>query len=168
MGLFSSDRYDSLHDLFLQQLKDLYDAEHRLIEALPQMEERAHSPALKNAFRHHMEETERQVVRLETIFEKLEQTPERVKCAAMVGLISEGEEVLGAEGDPNVIDAALIAAAQRVEHYEIAGYGTARAFAQQLGLAYAAELLHDSLDEEVGADKKLTTIAEQSVNVAAT
>lgn len=167
MGLFWTSNYDTLDELFVQQLKDLYDAEHRLTEALPKMQEKASAPSLGNAFQNHLLETEKQIVRLETIFEKLGIQPERVKCAAMIGLISEGEEVLDASGDPNVLDAALIAAAQRVEHYEISGYGTARAFAQHLGLAYAAELLQESLDEESAADAKLTSIAEQSVNVAA-
>lgn len=167
MGLFWTSNYDTLDELFVQQLKDLYDAEHRLTEALPKMQEKASAPSLRNAFQNHLLETEKQIVRLETIFEKLGIQPERVKCAAMIGLISEGEEVLDASGDPNVLDAALIAAAQRVEHYEISGYGTARAFAQHLGLAYAAELLQESLDEESAADAKLTSIAEQSVNVAA-
>lgn len=167
MGLFWTSNYDTLDELFVQQLKDLYDAEHRLTEALPKMQEKASAPSLRNAFQNHLLETEKQIVRLETIFEKLGIQPERVKCAAMIGLISEGEDVLDASGDPNVLDAALIAAAQRIEHYEIAGYGTARAFAQHLGLAYVAELLQEALDEEARADMKLTSIAEQSVNVAA-
>lgn len=167
MGIFGTTNYDTLDQLFIQQIKDLYDAEHRLTKALPKMQDKAHNGALRNAFQNHLQETEKQIVRLETIFEKLEQGAERVKCDAMVGLIAEGEEVLDAEGDPNVLDAALIAAAQRVEHYEIAGYGSARAFAQQLGLSYAAELLQETLDEESAADEKLTKIAEQSVKVNA-
>lgn len=167
MGLFSSTELDSLDELFLHQLKDLYDAEYRLTDALPKMTERASHASLKNAFMTHLEETEKQIERLEMIFENIGQEPERVKCAAMVGLIAEGDEVLDAEGDPDVIDAALIAAAQRVEHYEISGYGTARAFAQRLGNSYAAELLQQSLDEEGSADKKLTEIALRKVNPSA-
>jgi ferritin-like metal-binding protein YciE len=167
MGLFSTTEFNSLDDLFLHQLKDLYDAEHRLIEALPKMAEKASNASLRNAFEGHLQETEKQVERLEMIFENIGQEPERVKCAAMVGLVTEGDEVIDAEGDADVLDAALIAAAQRVEHYEISGYGTARAFAQRLGNAYAAELLQQSLDEESAADKKLNGIALRSVNPSA-
>lgn len=167
MGLFTSVHYDSLDELFLHQLKDLYDAELRLTDALPKMVEKASCTQLKAAFKDHLQETEKQVERLETIFQQLGQEAEREKCHAMVGLISEGDEVLSAEGDADVIDAALIAAAQRVEHYEISGYGTARAFAQRLGNSYAAELLQQTLDEESAADEKLTTVAESAVNPAA-
>ena len=167
MGLFSTTEFNSLKDLFIHQLKDLYDAEHRLTDALPKLAEKAANPDLQHAFESHLQETEKQVERLEIIFEKLDLDPERVKCAAMVGLISEGDEVLDAEGDQDVLDAALIAAAQRVEHYEISGYGTARTFAQQLGYADAAELLQQSLDEESAADRKLTNIAVSSVNRSA-
>lgn len=167
MGFFTSLEFNSLQELFEHQLKDLYDAELRIVEALPALVEKAHHPELKQALQHHLEETEVQVERLQEIFAKLGKDPERVKCAAMAGLISEGEEILDATGDDDVLDAALIAAAQRVEHYEIAAYGTARAFAQRLGNSYVAELLQQTLDEEAGADKTLTSIAESSVNVAA-
>lgn len=167
MGIFSGDEFNSLQELFEHQLKDLYDAEQRLIEALPKMADKAHDSSLKKAFKDHLKETEVQVERLEEIFSKLGQEPERVKCAAMVGLITEGGEVLDATGDPDVLDAALIAAAQRVEHYEIAAYGTARTFARRLGNSYVAELLQQTLDEEGAADKKLTDIAEMKVNLAA-
>lgn len=167
MGLFSTTEFNSLDELFLHQLKDLYDAEHRITDALPKMAEKASHASLKNAFQHHLQETERQIERLEMIFEQVGQEAERVKCNAMVGLIAEGDEVLGAKGDADVLDAALIAAAQRVEHYEISGYGTARAFALRLGNRYAAELLQESLDEESAADEKLTMIAERSVNPSA-
>jgi ferritin-like metal-binding protein YciE len=167
MGLFSSAHFDSLDELFMHQLKDLYDAELRLTDALPKLARRASNLELKEAFENHLRETERQVERLETIFEQVGQEVERQKCHAMIGLIAEGDEVLDAEGDADVLDAALIAAAQRVEHYEISGYGTARAFAQRLGNAYAAELLQQSLDEEAAADEKLTEIAEGSVNPSA-
>jgi ferritin-like metal-binding protein YciE len=167
MGLFTSEQFDSLDELFLHHLKDLYDAEHRITDALPNMAAKASSPALKQAFENHLQETERQIERLEMVFETLGKDPERVKCNAMAGLIAEGKEVLDATGDADVLDAALIAAAQRVEHYEIAGYGTARAFAQRLGNAYAAELLQQTLNEEGAADHKLTSIAEGGVNAAA-
>lgn len=167
MGLFTSEEFNSLEELFLHQLKDLYDAEHRLIDALPKMKEKASCAALKEAFDSHLQETERQIERLEMIFENLGEEAERVKCKAMAGLIAEGDEVLDATGDADVLDAALIAAAQRVEHYEIAGYGTARAFARRLGNTYAAELLQQSLAEEGAADHKLTSIAEKGVNAAA-
>lgn len=130
MGLFSTTEFNSLDELFLHQLKDLYDAEHRLTDVLPKMAEKASHASLKNALQHHLQETERQIERLEMIFEQLGHEPERVNCNAMVGLIAEGDEVLDAKGDADVLDAALIAAAQRIEQYEISGYGIARAFAQ--------------------------------------
>jgi ferritin-like metal-binding protein YciE len=167
MGFFTSEEFNSLQELFEHQLQDLYDAELRLVEALPQMAEKAHDISLQQAFREHLQVTELQVERLEEIFAKLGKEPERVKCVAMVGLISEGSEILDATGDADVLDAALISAAQRVEHYEIAAYGTARTFARRLGNSYVAELLQQSLDEEGDADKKLTDIAEQKVNPAA-
>jgi ferritin-like metal-binding protein YciE len=166
MGIFTSEEFNSLEELFQHELKDLYDAEIRLTEALPKLAEKATSPALKRAFSGHLHETEKHVERLESIFENLGLDAEREKCDAMTGLIKEGSAVLDAKGDPNVLDAALIAAAQRAEHYEIAAYGTARAFARQLNNEYAAELLEQTLDEEKAADQKLTMIAEGSVNPA--
>jgi ferritin-like metal-binding protein YciE len=133
---------------------------------LPKLADKAFSSALKRAFENHLHETEKHVERLESIFENLGIDADREKCEAMTGLIKEGGQVLDAEGDPNVLDAALIAAAQRAEHYEIAAYGTARAFARQLNNEYAAELLEQTLDEEKAADQKLTMIAEGSVNPA--
>jgi ferritin-like metal-binding protein YciE len=167
MGLFSNLELNTLSDLFLVQLQDLYDAELRLTDALPHMIEAAHSADLKQALQLHLEETAHQATRLEQIFQQLGLAPERETCDAIKGLVAEGDEVVQADGDPAVKDAALIAAAQRVEHYEIAGYGTARTFAQQLGYEQAAELLQESLDEEGNADKILSEIAEQGVNVAA-
>ena len=166
MGLFTSTEFNSMDDLFEHELKDLYDAEQRLTKALPKMKEKATNPELRQAFDDHLRETERHIERLEEIFEKLGKEPERQKCDAMVGLIKEGDHVLSADGNADILDAALIAAAQRVEHYEIAGYGTARAFARRLGNNYAAELLQETLDEEAAADEKLTMIAESSVNPA--
>lgn len=167
MGLFTSMEFNSLDDLFIEQLQDLYDAETRLTKALPKMEEAAHSPALKSAFRDHLRETETQVNRLETIFQQLGKKSKRETCEAMKGLIAEGEEMVQAKGDPDVKDAALIAAAQRVEHYEIAGYGTVRTFAERLGHHEVARLLQETLDEEGNTDKKLTALAEQSINAKA-
>jgi len=167
MALFTSVEFNSLHDLFLNQIEDLYDAENRLTKALPKMAEAAHSTQLKQAFLQHLTETQGHVSRLETIFRVLNVEPKRETCEAMKGLIAEGEQIVGAKGDPDVKDAAIIAAAQRVEHYEISGYGSARTFAQRLALTQAANLLQQTLNEEVGADKKLNTIAESSVNVQA-
>jgi len=165
--LFTSTTFNSLDDLLLEQIQDLYDAEKRLIDALPKMADASHSPQLQSAFREHLRQTEGHARRLEQIFQQLGKQPERETCEAMKGLIEEGEEMVHAEGDPNVKDAALIAAAQRVEHYEIAGYGSARTFAERLGQRQAAQLLEQTLNEEKETDKKLTQIAEQSVNLKA-
>lgn len=167
MGLFSSLKFDSLEDLLVAQLKDLYDAELRLTEALPLMADAAHNPDLKNAFQQHLTETNSQVDRLEQAFNILNIQPERVTCDAMKGLIAEGDEIIKAKGSDDVRDAALIAAAQRVEHYEIAGYGATRTYAQQLGNQRIAQLLQATLDEEGNADKILTEIAESIVNIKA-
>ncbi|MDQ2712749.1 MAG: ferritin-like domain-containing protein [Acidobacteriota bacterium] len=164
MSLFSSVEFNSLHDLFVNQIEDLYDAENRLTTALPKMAEAANASQLKQAFQAHLTETRGHVSRLETIFREINVEPKRETCQAMKGLIAEGEEMIGAKGDAEVKDAALIAAAQRVEHYEMSGYGTARTFAQRLGLNQAANLLQQTLNEEVAADRKLNTIAESSVN----
>ncbi|KAA0131566.1 ferritin-like domain-containing protein [Gimesia chilikensis] len=167
MGLFTSKEFTSLEDLFVDQIQDLYDAENRLVEAIPQMAEAATTQELKTAFQSHLGETKEHVKRLEAVFKGLDREPKRVSCEAMKGLIKEGEEIVQAKGDPHVIDAALIAAAQRVEHYEIAGYGSARNFAQRLGKARLAEILQETLDEEGNADKILTQVAEESTNQAA-
>jgi len=164
MGLFSGKNLDSFDTLFLDQIEDLYDAEQRLTQALPKMATAAHTPSLKAAFEQHLRETQNHVSRLEQIFRSLGREPQRHTCQAMKGLIDEGSEVVSASGDECVIDAALIAAAQRVEHYEISGYGTARTFAQRLGHSDAARLLQQTLDEEAATDKKLTLLAEQGVN----
>lgn len=167
MSLFGSQTFNSLEDLFVNQIEDLYDAEKRITKALPKMIDAASSPNLKQALQKHLTETEQQVDRLERVFKQINRTPERETCEAMKGLLSEGEEMVSAEGASDVKDAAIIAAAQRVEHYEISGYGTARTFAQRLGYSDAALLLQNTLQEEVAADKKLTEIAESSVNVRA-
>ena len=166
MGIFTGETFNSMEDLLKHELKDLYDAEHRIVEALPQLADKAHNPSLKQAFENHLRQSEKHIERLEAVFESLGIDAERVKCDGVVGLIKEGSNVLDAEGDPDTIDAGLIAAAQRVEHYEIAGYGTVRAFARQLNNEYVAELFEQTLDEEKATDQLLTSIAERAVNPA--
>jgi ferritin-like metal-binding protein YciE len=166
MGIFTREEYNSLEELFVHELKDLYDAEMRITEALPKMAEKAHNRGLKHAFENHLQQTEKHIERLESVFQHRGLEPEREICEAMVGLLKEGSEVVSARGDHDVLDAALIAAAQRVEHYEISGYGTARAFARQLNDEYSAELLDQTLDEEKQTDHQLTEIAEEAVNPA--
>ena len=158
---------ESLHDLYVNELKDLYNAENQLLKALPKMAKAADAPELKAAFEEHLEVTRGQVARLEKVFAALGVSPKGKKCKAMEGLIEEGKELLEEDADPAVLDAALIAAAQKVEHYEMAGYGCARAFASLLGYEDAAALLQETLDEEGEADKKLTELAETVVNVEA-
>jgi ferritin-like metal-binding protein YciE len=164
MPLFSNIELNSFQDLFINQIEDLYDAEKRLINALPKMAGAANSIQLRQAFQHHLGETQGHVSRLERIFREMNVEPKRETCEAMKGLIEEGEGMVKAKGDPGVKDAALIAAAQRVEHYEMSGYGTARSFANRLGLAQAAALLEQTLQEEKAADEKLNSIADSSVN----
>jgi ferritin-like metal-binding protein YciE len=164
MGMFTSKKFDSMDTLLLDQLRDLYDAEHRLTDALPKMARAAKSPELKSAFESHLRETEGHIKRLDQAFASLDEAAKRETCDAMKGLIEEGEDVLEAKGDDDVIDAALIASAQRVEHYEMAGYGTARNFAERVGKPDVARLLQETLDEEGAADEKLTTIAQATVN----
>lgn len=156
-------QYNSLKDLYVDQLRDLYSAETQLMSALPKMAQAASSSMLKTAFQQHLEETRGQKQRLEQIFSELGSRPDGKVCEAMAGLIEEGEEAIQATGDPQVKDAALIAAAQRVEHYEMAGYGVVRTFASELGFNNAKSLLQKSLDEEGNADKKLTSIAEGGI-----
>jgi ferritin-like metal-binding protein YciE len=155
MPLFTSTEFNSFQDLFVDQIKDLYDAENRLTEALPKMAEAANSSQLRQAILDHLRETQGHVSRLEQVFRAVNVEPERETCDAMKGLIAEGETMIKAKGDATIKDAALIAAAQRVEHYEISGYGTARSFAQRLGLTQAANLLQQTLNEEKAADEKL-------------
>jgi len=150
----------SLQDLFIEQLQDIYDAENQLIESIPAMASAAHDQDLRDAFTHHLDETREHLNRLREIFRGLSLPAERKRCKAMAGLIKEAEEVLTASGDRDVLDAALIAAAQRIEHYEIASYGTVRAFAKRLDYSEAARLLDKTLTEEGNADKKLTKLAE--------
>ena len=156
-------KIESLEKLFVDQLKDLYSAEAQIIRALPKMAKAASSEELRQAFEEHLEVTKRQKERLERIAERLGTKPNGKKCVAMEGLIEEGKEILEAEGPGAVIDAALIAAAQRVEHYEISAYGTARALAQHLGNAEAVRLLDETAKEEGETDQLLTQLAEQTV-----
>jgi len=153
----------SLEDLYVDQLKDLHNAEKQLVQALPKMAKAATSVELQQGFQDHLEQTRTHVERLDSIFSRLGTSPGRKKCVAMEGLIEEGQEAIRLEGDPMVKDAALIAAAQRVEHYEIAGYGTVRTFANHLGFDKDSDLLQETLDEEGETDKKLTALAEGGI-----
>jgi len=155
-----------LHDLYVEELKDLYSAETQLTKALPKMAKGATSPQLRQAFETHLRETEQHVQRLQQIFEGLDASARGKKCKGMEGLIEEGEDLLKEKSDfePDALDAGLIGAAQRVEHYEIAAYGTARTFAQQLGDEEAARLLQQTLDEEYATDEKLTALAVGGIN----
>jgi ferritin-like metal-binding protein YciE len=155
---------ESMQDLYLHELKDLYNAEKQILQALPRMASKATHDELRRAFEEHQATTEEQVRRLETIFDELGQSPTGKKCRGMEGLIEEGREILEEDADPDVRDAALIGAAQRVEHYEIAGYGTARTYARQLGFNNHVELLQRTLDEEGRTDERLTQLAEGRIN----
>lgn len=154
---------DSLQSLLENELKDLYSAENQLVKALPKMAKNASNPKLKQALTSHLAETEEHVKRLERIAKLMDAKLTGKKCHAMEGLIEEGKEIMSEDGDEAVLDAALIGAAQRVEHYEIASYGTVRAIAEQLGQKEIVRLLQQTLDEEGEADKKLTAIAEGEV-----
>jgi len=158
---------ETLRDLYIEQLQDLYSAETQLIEALPKMGKAASNAQLQQAFRTHLEQTETHVQRLEDIFDKLGSKPKGQKCKGMEGLIKEGEEMIKMKGDPAAIDAGLIAAAQRVEHYEIAGYGCVHTYANILGERQGARLLKQTLDEEGETDKLLTQLAENVINLEA-
>ena len=153
----------TIEDLFVEQIQDLYDAEQRLVKALPKMAEASTNSELRSEFEDHLQQTQGHVQRLEQVFAELGQDPKKETCEAMKGLIKEGEEMMDIE-PPAIRDAALIAAANRVEHYEIAAYGTARTLATSLGLNQSPRLLEQTLDEEKKADAKLTQIAEQTVN----
>jgi ferritin-like metal-binding protein YciE len=158
---------DSLKELYVDELKDLYSAEKQILQALPKMAKKASDEKLKAAFQEHLEVTRTHVERLDQVFEAIGKSPRGKKCKGMEGLLEEGKEMMQEDMDPEVMDAALIAAAQRVEHYEMAGYGTVRTYAQLLGEASQAKLLQKTLDEEGEADKKLTQLAESSINVEA-
>jgi len=154
----------TLEELYVESLRDMYSAETQIIEALPKMIEGTENAELKNGFQMHLEQTKGQVDRLKSIFEDLEEDPEGHHCQAMEGLLAEGAELLETVEEPDVLDAALIGAAQKVEHYEISGYGTARTFARLLGYEDQAQLLQTTLDEEAQTDVKLTEIAETIIN----
>lgn len=160
-------KLETLRDLYVEQLQDLYSAETQLVEALPKMAKGATNPQLKAGFQEHLAQTETHVERLEQIFKQLGEKPGSTTCKGMQGLIKEGDEMVKAKGDSAAIDAGLIAAAQRVEHYEIAGYGCVRTYARQLGEQQAVSLLQKTLDEESQTDTKLTTLAEQVINLEA-
>lgn len=163
MGLFTRD-IQSMDDLFVHGLKDIYYAEHRIAKALPDMMGKASSEALKRGFQVHLAETQNQIERLNQVFRQHGQEPEAVDCPAIDGIIEEADEVSGEIADKNVLDAALLASAQAVEHYEIARYGTLIAWAEQLGRPECAELLRQNLIEEKATDQKLTELAESNLN----
>jgi len=158
---------NDLHELFLDELADVYNAEQQLTKALPKMAKAAESDELREAFESHLEETQTHVTRLEEAVEKLGESLKRKTCAAMKGLVEEAQELMKEQKDSSALDAALIAAAQKVEHYEIASYGTLCAWAKQMGHDDALELLNETLEEEKAADEKLTSIAESIANTRA-
>jgi len=160
-------KVEHLQDLLVEELKDIYSAEQQLQKALPKMAKAAHSPQLKTSFTTHLEQTNEHVERLEKVFGHLGVKASAKTCKGMQGLIMEGEEMMKMKGDPDVIDAGLISAAQRVEHYEIAAYGCARTYARMLGNRDAEQLLQQTLNEEEATDKKLTQLAESSINIQA-
>ncbi len=157
-------KMDSLQNLFVHELQDLYSAEKQILDALPKMAQKASHPELRQAFERHHQQTEEQVQRLDQIFQAMDQQPGDHKCRGMEGLIEEGDEVMNEAEDDDTRDAGMIAAAQRVEHYEIAAYGTARTYARMLGNEDAARLLQQTLDEEGETDKQLTRLAEGRIN----
>jgi ferritin-like metal-binding protein YciE len=158
---------ESLQKLYLEQLRDLFSAEDQILEALPKIQKQTTHAELKRAFQEHYQQTEQQVQRLQRIFDDLGESPEGHECEGMKGLLKEGDETIEEFKDSDVLDAALIAAAQRVEHYEMAGYGCARTYAHMLGLQEHADLLQRTLDEEGDTDEKLTDLAESVVNIDA-
>lgn len=158
---------ESLQELYVDELRDLYSAENQILKALPRMIRAASDRKLKQAFTKHEKQTRDQVKRLERVFRELGEKPTGKKCKGMQGLLEEGKELIQEKPEPEVLDAGLIAAAQRVEHYEIAGYGTVRTYAQHLGFGRQVELLQRTLDEEGETDKLLTSLAENGINVEA-
>ena len=158
---------NSLRELYVEELKDLYSAETQILKALPRMIKAASNSDLKRAFTQHERQTQQHVKRLERIFKLLDESTRGKKCKGMEGLLEEGQELIKERPEPEVLDAGLIAAAQRVEHYEIAGYGTVRTYARQLGEEEQATLLQQTLDEEGETDKLLSSLAESSINIEA-
>jgi ferritin-like metal-binding protein YciE len=165
MALFSM-KVDNLQQLFVEQLRDLYDGEQQITEALPKLIEKASNPELKSALQEHLNITKQQISRLDSIFNKLDEEPSGESCKGMKGVIKEGDDLVSKADDPAVRDASIITSAQRVEHYEIAGYGTVKTYARQLGKNEVAKILEQILNEEKEADQKLNQIAE-SVNIEA-
>lgn len=163
MGLFTKD-IETLDDLFVHQLQDIYYAENQITKALPTMIEKATNPQLKQGFQTHLNETQNQIKRLEQVFQMHGQAPKAVNCPAIDGIIEEADEVASDVADKEVLDAALIASAQAVEHYEITRYGTLIAWAKQLGRQDCASVLEQNLNEEKATDQKLTALAESAVN----
>jgi ferritin-like metal-binding protein YciE len=159
-------KIQTLHDLLIHELKDLYSAETQLVKALPKMAKAAHDERLKTGFQKHLEQTKEQVARLEQVAQILDFSPKGKKCLAMEGLVAEGSETIDEDASPSVKDAALICAAQKIEHYEIAGYGTLREFAEILGYDEVRALLEATLEEESATDEELTEIAS-SINIEA-
>jgi ferritin-like metal-binding protein YciE len=157
----------TLHDAFIEELRDTYDAEKQLMKALPKMAKAASSPELRQAFEAHLEETREQVTRLEQVFDALEEKVRGKHCEGIAGIIEEGKSIMEEEFDDDTMDACLIAAGQRAEHYEMAAYGTLVAWAQAMGHTEAADLLQQTLDEEKSADEKLTSLAEGGINQTA-
>ena len=166
MGLFSKD-IKSMDDLFVHTLRDIYYAENQILKSLPDMIDRAANPQLKQGFRAHLNETKNHVKRLEQVFQLEGQSVKSVDCPAIDGILEEADDVIGDVEDAQVLDAAMIAAAQAVEHYEITRYGALIAWAKQLGRNDCASILQKTLDEEKATDKKLTTLAESRVNLRA-
>ena len=160
-------KFTTLEDILVDELKDLYSAENQLLKALASMAKGVDSEDLRSIFEEHLKQTHKHVERLEAIFQKLDINPKGKKCVGMEGLIEEGKEFLTARGESEPLEAGVIGAAQRLEHYEIAAYGTARAHARQLGFTQIADLLDQTLTEEKQANDKLTSIAENKINVQA-
>ena len=162
-----AEEMNPLEELLVDELKDLYSAENQLIRAMPKMAKASSAPELRRAIERHLEETKRQVERLDQIGQALDIRLTGKKCKGMEGLIEEGKELMAEDFDDNAIDAGIIGAAQKIEHYEIAGYGTARTHAEMLGHTKIAKLLQQTLDEEGATDKKLTQLAESIINAEA-
>jgi ferritin-like metal-binding protein YciE len=158
--------HQALKELYIDELKDIYNAENQLVKALPKMAKAANSEELRTGFEDHLEQTRGHVQRLEQIFKELGEKPSGKKCKGMEGLVAEGQEMMGEDFEDDVMDAALISAAQRVEHYEIAAYGTVRTYAELLGEDTAVQLLEQTLEEEKETDQKLTDMASE-INVRA-
>ena len=160
-------RMESLQELYIDELRDIYDAEQQLVKALPKMAKAATNEELRAAFEQHLEQTEEHVARLERVFEELGEKPKRKTCEAMKGLVEEGKQLMEEDADEDVMDAGLIAAAQKVEHYEIATYGTLRTYAEMLGFDEQADILQETLDEEKDTDDNLTELAVSCINLEA-